>query len=233
MHTSSTLVKRLTFSYYSAALIIAILIVCAQIIIQVTLAQEVNTRNYAVLMSRQELRSQRLLRNSILVFAGPKDKDFKPLNVDPEGQLKDDLTFLEAANTTLIQTSQSPDASSSLQSIQNDFHWMDQEGHQILVDQQKKDMKDMGRQISLLFVHEQNYLSGVYSAYAKLSQQADDYVTRVQIIEIVIFCIAMVVLGFEVLGVVRPAIRDYDQALEKLKEVKLLEISQIETPPAL
>jgi hypothetical protein len=52
-----------------------------------------------------------------------------------------------------------------------------------------------------------------------LTQQADEYVTMIQILEITICFISLGVITFEAFSIVIPAIHDYKKALDELSKV--------------
>lgn len=216
--------KKINFSYTSAVAIILILITLSQIAIQFTLSQEIATRDVATLMSRQELRTQRILRNSLLlVAANPTDKNINPLQVDPLKQLSDDLTFVEQTHATLIRED-SPVAG-QMQALQPDFRAMDAAGHKILEDRAKQNRQDLLKQLAPMFVHEQAYLSGTFAAYLALTSQADDLVVRVRWLELAIYIITICIVGYEVLGIVLPAEKDRREEIAGLKS-EILQLKQ-------
>jgi hypothetical protein len=207
--------KRTNFAYTSAIAIIVLLITLSQAAIQLTLQQETITRNLATEMSRQELHTQRLLRNSLLLLAAnPMDKSFNPLQIDPVAQLKADLTFIEQTQEDLTTNSQ---VAEPMRALFPDYSALDKAGHQILLDYAKKDRKDLAKQISPVFVHDQAYLAGTFAAYLVLTQQADDLVTRVKWLEISIYIINLAVIAFEVFWVVLPAYQSQNDAIAELR----------------
>ncbi len=218
------------FAYLSAVVIIVFLITCSQIAIQLTLSQETGTRNLATLMSLQELRSQRLLRNSLLLLA-PNNTTVNPLHIDPASQLKSDLAFEEATNRQLIGDGTPVDIATQIKVLQPDFVLMESAGQKELSDYTAKNTKDMVAQIAVIFVHEQKYLQGVYATYTELTQQADASVRVVQILEISIYVVSLLVVGYEVLGVVLPAERESRRESEGLRlHIKALEEASARAP---
>lgn len=216
--------KRLFTIYITAVLIIVALITAGQLIIQTTLYQEVSVRNLAFVMSHQTLRSQRLLRNAILAYAGPS-KAFNPTNVDAAQQLADDLTFVETTNKQLLSTPTPSVVVSQVQQLQKDFTSSDTAAHKLLTDVKQYYStkipdtaigKDATNQLAIIFLSDQNYLSGMYTIYSSISQQADDDVTHVQILEGVIYAVSLLVLCYEVFVVVIPAMRGYAKTMEEL-----------------
>jgi hypothetical protein len=211
------LFKRLTFAYGSAATVIGIFIVLAQVVIQLSLYNEISTRNLASTMSLQELHSQRLLRNALMTLVKPQDEaTINPLRINPVQQIQQDLSFLETTNKSLLSGNTPSAIITRVQTAQPDFRIIDAAGHQIIVDIQRHNVKDQSKQVVLIFVHEQAYLAGVYAAFVILTQEADDYVERVQFSEISICLISLGVITFEAFGIVIPAIHDYKKALDEL-----------------
>jgi len=220
------LFKRLKFAYGSAATIIGVLILLAQITIQFALYNEIQTRNLASTMSLQELRSQYLLRVSLMSF-NPDNTIVNPLKTNVSQQIQITLIRLEATNKILIDSMVTPlSIVLQINKLQNDFTIMDSAGHQLLIDIQKHNKTDQSKQVTLIFIHEQNYLSGVYATFQALTQQADDRVTQVQLLEIVLCIIALATITFEAFVVVIPAFHDYERALDQaMKEKKQVQQS--------
>lgn len=213
------LFKRLQFAYGSAATVIGILIVLAQIVIQISLYNEVSTRNLASTMSLQELHSQHLLRNSLMTLVKPQDEAaINPLRIDPVKQVAQDLTFMETTNTQLLGGNTPPEIIQRIRPLQSDFVVMDKAGHQLIIDTQRHNTKDQAKQVTVIFIHEQAYLVGVYTAFVYQTEQADDYVTRVRFLELFICIISLGVITFEAFGIVIPAIHDYRKALDELSK---------------
>lgn len=214
--------QKLKFVYISAVAIILLLITLSQIAIQYTLYEETVTRDLATQLSRQELRSQRILRNSLLLLtANPMDKTLNPLQVDPVAQLKDDLSFVEQTHNAL--TGNTPVAS-QMQALQADYQAMDDAGHAMLAAKAIGDRKSLVAQLTPMFVHEQKYLAGTFAVYTAVTQQADNLVNMVRILEISIFAFSLVVIGYEVFGVVLPAERArHNEITDLKKQVGLLQ----------
>lgn len=210
------LTHRTGFAYLSAVAIIIILITCSQIAIQLTLFQETSTRNLAVTMSVQLLRTQRILRSSLLLLV-PTTSSLNSLHVSPRTQLQGDLLYVEHTNTQLEANGTPAYIATQIKALHADFVAMDSAGHKELADDPVKSKKDMLTQAAAIFLHEQRYLQGVYNAYILLTQQADQLVQRVQIVEIVIYILSLGVIAYEVFVVVLPAERDRRKENEELK----------------
>lgn len=215
------LFKRLKFAYGSAATIIGVLILLAQIVIQSALYQEVATRNLASTMSLQELHSQHFLRNALMSF-DPSNMTINPLKINPSQQIGSDLTFLEATNKRLIDISQTPQPIvDQIEKVQSDFVIMDQAGHQLLIDVKNHNKTNQSKQVQSIFIYEQAYLTGVYMAFVSLTQQADGYVNNVRLLEITLCFITILTILIEVFYVVIPAFKDYQKALDDLEQAML------------
>lgn len=214
------LFKRLKFAYGSAATVIGILIILAGVVVQLSLYNEIATRDLASTMSLQELHSQHLLRNALMTLVRPQDEaTINPLHIDPVKQIAQDLSFLETTNTRLLGGNTPPAIIVRIRTIQQDFAITDKAGHQLLLDVQKRDIKDQAKQVTIIFVHEQAYLAGVYGAFIILTQQADEEVEMTRFLEISNGIISLSVITFEAFGIVIPAIHDYQKALDELSRV--------------
>lgn len=213
------LFKRLKFAYGSAATVIGILIVLAQIVIQFSLYSEVLTRNMASTMSLQELHSQHLLRNSLMSLVKPQDEAaINPLRIDPVKQIAQDLIFMETTNTQLLGSNTPPEIVIHIRPLQPDFMTMDKAAHQLIIDVQRHNTKDQAKQVTIIFIHEQAYLAGVYGAFVYLTQQADEEVETIRFLELSICIISLAVITFEAFGIIIPAIHDYQKALDELSK---------------
>jgi len=215
------LFKRLKFAYGSAATIIGVLIFLAQFVIQSALYQEIVTRNLASTMSLQELHSQHLLRNSLMTF-DPGNKTINPLKINPSQQIEGDLVFMEKTNKRLLDISVTPlPIVQQINKIQPEFLATDNASHQLLIDVQKHNKTDQSKQVTLIFIHEQSYLSGVYMAFIMLTQQADTYVSMIQTLEVVICLVSLATITFEAFAVVIPAFHDYQRALDQINQIAI------------
>lgn len=208
--------KKLHFAYTSAVAIILLLVTLSQIAIQVTLLRETQTRDLATLMNRQELRTQRILRVSLmLVASNPMDKSINPLGVDPAKQLSDDLTFTRQTQTVL--SGDGVPVSSQMIALQSEYEAMSTAGYEILAAHKKNDRQAVLAQLAPMFLHEQKYLQGTYNAGIALTQQADDLITRVRWLELIIYIITICIVGYEVWGIVLPAERERKEEIEELR----------------
>jgi len=208
--------KKLKFSYISAAAVVLVLITLSAIAIQFTLLQETRTRDLATLMNRQELRTQRILRVSLmLVAANPMDKSINPLGVDPAKQLSDDLTFTRQTQTVL--SGDGVPVSSQMIAMQSEYEAMSTAGYEILADHNRNDRQAVVSHLAPMFQHEQKYLQGTYQAGLDLTQQADDLVTRVRWLELTIYVISICIIAYEVFGIVLPAERERREEIEELR----------------
>ncbi|HEX2613993.1 MAG TPA: hypothetical protein VHL10_00750 [Nitrososphaera sp.] len=203
-------------AYSSAIGVILVLVALSQAAIQLTLWQETVTRDTATLLNRQELRTQRILRSSLLLLApDPMDITINPLQMRPDQQLKDDLGFTQDTQTTL--SNRNVAVADDIQAAQGEYEAMHTAGGQVLVAFQKHDRKAMVTAIAPLFLHEQKYLTAIYNAYAAQTQDADDQVSRVRLLELGVFLLTLMVVAYEVFGVVRPAYRQQSLKLEELQ----------------
>lgn len=208
--------KKIHFVYASAVVIIIVLFTLSQVVIQLTLLQETQTRDLATLMNRQELRTQRILRVSLmLVAANPMDKSINPLGINPAQQLSDDLTFTRQTQTVL--TSDGVPVSSQMIAMQSEYEQMSTAGYEILSDHKRNDRAAVVSHLSPMFLHEQKYLQGTYQAGLDLTQEADDLVNRVRWLELAIFIITICIVGYEVFGIVLPAERERREEIEELR----------------
>lgn len=213
--------RRLEFAYKSAWAIIIVLVIIAQAIIQLTLHQEVVTRELATTLSRQELRSQRLLRNSLLLFSDPSDAAINPPGVDPVAQMQQDIVFLEGTHARLTSEDVPRSVSEPMRKLQHDFDLTDVAAHDLLRLKDSQDNKAKMAALTQVFIHEQLYLSGTFAVYTTLTQQADAQVTAVRLIEIALFVITCATLIVEALAIIRPAVADYKRTLHMLMEIQI------------
>lgn len=217
--------KNLNFSYRSAVVIILLLITLSQVAIQFTLLQETKTRDLATLMNRQELRTQRILRVSLmLVAAKPMDKSINPLQVDPAMQLQDDLTFTRQTQTVLATDGSM--VSDQMTSLQSEYEAMSSAGYEILADRKRNDRAAIEAQLIPMFQHEQKYLTGTYNTGLALTQQADDLVNRVRWLELAIYIITILIVAYEVFGIVLPAEKERKEEIAELRS-QIMKLQQV------
>lgn len=208
------------FSYGSAVAIILMLITCAQIAIQLTLRAEIDTRETATLLNRLELRTQRILRSSLLLLApNPMDPTINPLRVDPASQLTSDLVFVQQTQETLAQRETSIGV--QIRALSKDYQAMEGSGHSLLAAYTKKDKKSMVTYLRPLFEHEQKYLTGIFMTWTSLTQQADDLVNSVRVLELVIYVASLLVVAYEVFGIVRPTEKAREDEIRTLRSLVL------------
>lgn len=217
--------KKLHFSYASAVAIILLLVTLSQIAIQITLLKETQTRDLATLMNRQELRTQRILRVSLMLVAtNPMDKSINPLGINPAQQLQDDLTFTRQTQTVL--SGDDVPVSDQMKAMQNEYEAMSTAGYEILTDHKRNDRAAVVAQLTPMFLHEQKYLQGTYNAGLDLTQQADDLVNRVRWLELAIYVITILIVAYEVFGIVLPAERERKEEIAELRS-EILKLQQI------
>jgi hypothetical protein len=203
-------------AYLSAIVIIVVLVTFTQLAIQLTLYEAGITRDYATLLNRQELRVQRILRSSLLLLApDPKDKSLNPLQVDPSAQLKDDLAFTQETQGTLSGGNVA--VADDIRALAAEYQAMHEAGTQVLDAAQKHDRKALASAIAPLFLHEQKYLTGVYTAYVTQTQDADAQVNLVRWIELTMYAFSLIVIVYEVFGVVLPVYREQQAENDELR----------------
>lgn len=207
----------------SVFVIIAFLIIAANILTQITFAQEIATRSLASTMSLQELRTQSLFRNALLaIVPEPYQKQLNSLNVDPISALKTGLSEVEATNKVLIDPIPSSATAKQIIILQPDFVLMDKAGHLILADVASKNTKDAGKQVATLFIHEQRYLQGTYAAYQDLTKSADDQINYIISLERVILVFSLITLAVEARFVAWPLLRDHYTLSSELANLRVL-----------
>lgn len=218
---TSMLMRRLTFAYASTALILFVLILSSQGLIQYTLYRGVVTRDLASAMALQELRTQAIFRNGLLALLPTGEQTaMNALGVKPVDAMTKNLVDVEATNKMLLGVNSPVDVAGQMQPLQSDFVQMDQAGHAVLADLKAGNTKDAGNQLGTLFVHEQKYLVGTYNAYVSLTADADDYVSSVRVLELVICAISLLVLAIEALFVIRPVLVDYTKIKQAEQQQK-------------
>lgn len=206
--------QRLFFAYISAVIIIALLLTASQLIIQATLFAEVSSRDQATVLNQQELRTQRLLRNSLLLLSRTDD------HTVPMAELNQDIPAWQQTEQDL-ERSLSTEHAARLAGAKDDYNKM-RDALLTLTAEEKKSSPDQAKvvqSIATVFYSQRAYLGTLVTIYSLLSQAADDDVARVRIIELVIYAASLIVLIVEALVVIRPALADYKRTLEMLEKV--------------
>src|SRR5258706_11007760 len=85
----------LWFCYISAIVTIVLFLTVAQAIIQLSITQEINVREAATMLHRQELKTQKMTRNALLVFGTPAQR------TEALKELQSDVPMWEAQHASL------------------------------------------------------------------------------------------------------------------------------------
>jgi hypothetical protein len=218
---SHPLFSRIGLAYMSVFIVIALLIGSAHLMIQLTLLEEIATRNLASTMALQELRTQDTFRNSLLaILPANYQNQLNALTVDPTTALQEDLSDIEGTNKALLGSSTPAPILSSVHSLQPSFQKMDTAGHLLLQYLAKGEKTQAALQVACLFPPEQLYLAGVYKAYQELTQSANSQINQVMVIECVILIATFATLCVEASFIAWPLLRDHQQAQARLEELK-------------
>lgn len=215
--------KQFLLAYISAFIVIAFMTIIAQALIQYSLAQTGRQRAIAGIVNRQELYSQVLLRNSILLITPESPATHQKTLSDLHLRyiLWHDTAESMYGNSTAIPITPHDISASDyarLLKVKPDYSEVDTALQQIFVLEQapQVDKKAVGTQVGIMFYHEPVYLTvlvGVYNAEAALTDAA---MTLIAQLEIGACLFTLLTLCLEGLLVIRPAHKQFQAAVNLL-----------------
>lgn len=224
-----TTLKQLKFSYIVSVCVILCLLFTTQIIIQLTLKKETETRALSGQVSLQALRAPLMLKNTLELVITPGNKTFS-------GLLQKDMQKMIPEEQWLLNGALPANAVDQLKSIDKYFQIMIKAGNEIVLDTNNYDaknktrLKDQGRASVDLFNAETLYLPGIVAVSTSLSTEADILVFRVQLAEICLFFLSVSTVFAEYLFIARPGIRSAQDIFNELED-KMTQIGNQQTTP--
>jgi len=210
-------VRLLVISYISSVSIVAFLLVSAQVLIQLVLLQEVHTRSIASTINGQELRTQRMFYNIILLQSPGGVASYAALTKTVAA----DATLWEQTQSAMYSDSSNYPATAiaALQKGKTDYIAMHDALTRIFAIEKTNPPNsfDLVRpDVGVFYIHESPYLQSLISTYTDLAKSADDYVQSVRVLEIVLFVLMILTLVLEARLVAAPAIRHLNDHLRTL-----------------
>lgn len=219
MPLTKSAIRTLMISYISAVVLILFLLIASQGLIQYSLYRGQVERVEAAQINAQVVLTQRMLRNVIFLQNPAPNTDYVAYTKAVETQ---DITW--------EQTQKDIDATGLFHG-QAHYSEMQTALHRILLLEhatEKPAPPDKVRpDVGIFFLHENAYIDALIATYAGLTQQADNRVSLVRVLEIVLFTLTVMVIIGEVLLVVRPATRQMNEAVRMLGEQMQLQEEQL------
>jgi len=228
-------IRILIASYASALAIIVMLLVGSQALTQATLRQEVHDRMVAQQIEAQELRTQRMIYNVVLL-QNPTGHGTDYVGL--YHSVKADETVWEAVQNAMYQSGSpidispgdfSPTALSTIAKAKPSFLSMVAAFHRVFAAEAKDNPASpevVRPDVGLIYLAEPAYLQSLVSVYSDLTLAADDRVSEIQKGEAVLFVVTVLVLTVEALFIVRPAIGSLSAQMRLLAE----KIVAVQTP---
>lgn len=217
-HTQRSL-KNLKFAYISAFIIIIALALSAQVVIQLALHQEAVSRQVSSLYTRQSIRSQRMLYNTVLLI-GNADHHAS------DKQLAIDLAAMEADaaySTRNYSDFNSQVGASVLQKARAAYLSVTSAAHTLIAQEKMRYPSNTARiqaelpAISQLFYTEPTQLAFIQQFQATVDASTDAYISRISLVEYLLCSLTALVLMGEAVFVLRPALKQIS-ALSMLPE---------------
>lgn len=203
-------VRVLYASYISAVIMMVIVLASAQALIQYTLYREVQSRGVAGTINLQELRTQLLLRNSILLLTDTPD------HAQEIQQLSGTLAKWEAVQDAIYsgndalnihQADFPQDGLTAVLKVRPNYNLMDATLHHLLFleSDPKTNERAIIKDVLTIFSQEIIVLPGLNTLFNDMTLAADADVTQVRFIEIALFALALLTMTVEIVFVIRPA----------------------------
>lgn len=229
--------KQFLLAYISAFAVIALMTIIAQMLIQVSLSQTAHQRAIAGIVNRQELYSQVLLRNSILLITpeAPATHQKTVSDLHLRYILWHDTAESMYGNSTAVPIAPSDLSSGDyahLLKVRTDYSEGDAALQQMFVLEQapKPDIKAVAHQVGILFYHEPVYLTALVQVYSAESALTDATMTLISQLEIGACAFTLLTLCAEGYFVIRPAHKQFRAAVDLIDARKQVQAATI-TPP--
>lgn len=203
--------NQLRLAYISALAVICILIISGQVLVQITLQQEIATHARVAVINDLELRSRRLLRNSLLLFFVPNQYDSALAQIQSDTPIwEQEVNALYKGDAALDLYPQDIPLSSRarLDKERPDLYAMRDAIHTLLKLTEKghPSMKELAPSVSVIFYKELAAFPAIALVYQDLDKQDSQHVTQIQFIELGLFFLTLCTLVAEFFLVIRPAL---------------------------
>lgn len=218
-------IRQLVFAYLSMFILLLLLLISAQTIIQIALAQETHVRNVAAMIERQELRTQRMLYN-VVILQSPGTAPGTTYKSLTDAVQKDETAWEQVQEAMYNGDSQvdifssdfSPLATTTIKNERAGYIHMRDAYRRVLAAEQsgKATIESVRPDINLIYLDETPYLQSLITVYEDVTKQADNYVRSIRVVELVIFVLSVVVITCEALFVARPAVKHFKQTIQLL-----------------
>lgn len=217
--------KRLRISYLGSVFFIAFFLLLNQIIIQFALYQEIQQRNVAGLVNDQELRTQRMFYN-VLLLQNPTGYGINYMSIYQ--LVKQDESVWESTQNAMYISNPSiglsPDDFSSnaitilmkeqpgyfqLRQAYLHIFALEQLNHPASPDSVRPD-------VDTIYIGEGKYLQSLVTVYSDLTNQADEKVAHIQLAEITLCTVSFLTLFLEYFFVARKALIFVEKGFQDL-----------------
>ncbi|MEO6889760.1 MAG: hypothetical protein ABI456_10705 [Ktedonobacteraceae bacterium] len=230
--------RQFLLAYLSAFVVIAFMTIIAQVLIQVSLAQTAHQRAVAGIVNRQELYSQVLLRNSILLITPESPATHQKTVSDLHLRYilwHDTAESMYGTSTAVPITPHDISASdyAHLLSVKPDYSEVDTALQQVFVLEQapKPDIKAVAKQVGIMFYHEPVYLTVLVAVYNAEAALTDAAMTLIAQLEIGACLFTLLTLCLEGLLVIRPAHKQFRAAVDLIDARK--QVQAASAPPTI
>lgn len=211
--------KQLKTSYFVSVAVILLLLLTTQLIIQLTLHQEVSVRAQSTQLLTQALRVQRIQRNALYFLEAPGDGG-------TISQMQMDITSIDQMEAAFLNGGLSGDELANIKATDDDEKKMIGAADTILlINEEKPYPKNDGSKMKLIsnaevqvFSEQPIYLRGLVSANTLLESQTDSLILRIQLVEISLFSLSVLTLLSEYIFVARPGMKSVEEAVSVLQE---------------
>lgn len=219
--------RQLKISYFISVFVIIALLMITQVIIQLTLRQDIHVRSLTQQVNAQELRTERMFYNIILLQNPPgHGVDYAGLTQEIESDVPAWEAFQNALYTGNFALGISlSDFSSVEQAAIGDakpkYISMDLALHRVLLAEktQNDSTPDKVRNdVDIFYLGESAYLQSLVTIYTNLVAETDAQVIHIQLAEISLFTLSILTVLAEYLFVVRPGTKSVQDAFGKLQE---------------
>lgn len=219
--------RMLIFAYASAVIVALLLLFSAQGLIQWTLAREIHLRSVAAQINAQEIRTQRMFYN-VLLLQNPTGHgiDYNAIAAlvaadEPTWAATQQAMYAPSALIGLVPGDFDAPAQAVLAREQAGFLKMEaayarvlameNAGHPASPDAVRP---DVGR----IYLAEGPYLNALIAIYTDDVASADSLINVVRIIEIALFVATLLTISCEVVFVVRPALRQIEDQMTQMEQ---------------
>lgn len=237
-HTS---IKQLTLAYASMFCILLFLLISAQVLVQVALARGTHVRTVAAMIERQEIRTQRMFYN-VLILQSPgtppgqsyMDISHLVLSDEPAWEQIQQAMYAGDARVQISPSDFSASATSMIAKEKSGYITMRDAYRRVLAAEQAKHPaapEAVRPDINVIYLAEGPYLASLINIYEDVTQEADSYVTSIRTIEVILFLLSAVVLPSEAFFVARPAVRHLREQMQLLAQTLHLDDPPKEKKP--